>query len=126
VVRAGKTKKLKIKLGELADAGNPALAASGSTGAGAVSPLGLSVEEIDAADRERLGIDQGVRVRTSTGPAAEAGIAPGDVITRLANKPVTSVAQFSKIVDALNSGKAVPVLIVRNGTPTFRALRVPD
>lgn len=127
VVRAGKNKRLKVKIGELADAGNPFVA--GTTDGDpdtAPSRLGLTVEALTAAELERIAVSQGVRVVASEGPAAEAGIAPGDVITRLSNKPVESVSSFTRIVDGLSAGKSVPVLIVRNGTPTFRALRVPE
>ena len=89
------------------------------------SPIGLTVESISKADLKRFSLSEGVRVVASKGAAAEAGIAPGDIITRLANKSVESVAAFSKIVEGLETGKSVPVLIVRGGTPTFRALRVP-
>lgn len=127
VVRAGKSKRLKVKIGELADAGNPFVAAAaGDNSEAAPSRLGLTVEALAPADLERLGLAQGVRVVAVQGPAAEAGIAPGDVVTRLANKPVESIAAFSEIVDSLPSGKAVPVLVIRNGNPSFRALRVPE
>ena len=126
VVRAGKSKRLKIKVGELADSGNPFVASTDDAEADTTSnKVGLKVEAINAADLERLAISEGVRVVASEGAAEEAGIAPGDVITRLANKPVKSVSAFNKVVDDLSSGKSVPVLIVRNGSPTFRALRVP-
>jgi len=126
VVRAGRNKRLKVRIGELSDSGNPFVAsATGDDSETAESRIGLTVEAVPKADLERLAISQGVRVVVSTGSAEEAGIAPGDVITRLNNKPVKSVASFTKIVDGLDSGKSVPVLIVRNGTPTFRALRVP-
>ena len=126
VVRAGKSKRLKIKIGELADSGNPIVGSAGEAGPdSAPSRLGLTVEAVPAAALERLNVTQGVRVTAAQGAAAEAGIAPGDIITRLANKPVESITGFTKLVDGLESGKSVPVLIVRNGTPTFRALKVP-
>ena len=124
VVRAGKNQRLKVKIGELADAGNPFVAEADEADA-SPTRLGLSVEVITPEERERLGVPEGVRVVAAKGPAAEAGIAPGDIITRLENKPVKSVKSFLKIVDGLSAGKSVPVLIVRNGQPTFRALRVP-
>ena len=70
-------------------------------------------------------IDHGVRVVQATGPAAEAGIREGDVITRLNNQEIDTPATFSKVVDSLTSGRSVPVLIVRGQSPTFLALRVP-
>ena len=127
VVRAGKTRRLKVKIGELADTGSPLLGSSGgSGGTAAPSRLGLTVEALSNAELERLALSQGVRVVQAEGAAADAGIGPGDIITRLDNKPVESIAEFTRIVDGLAGGKSVPVLIVRNGTPTFRALRVPE
>ena len=127
VVRAGKSKRLRVKIGELTDDGNPFVASADDAPEEetAESRIGLTVESLAKSDLERLSISEGVRVTVSKGAAEEAGIAPGDVITRLNNKPVKSVASFTKIVDGLASGKSVPVLIVRNATPTFRALRVP-
>jgi len=126
VVRAGKVKRLKVKIGELSDSGNPFVASADDADEDAAeSRIGLTVEPLPKSDLERLSIGQGVRVVVSTGAAEEAGIAPGDIVTRLNNKPVESVASFSNIVDGLSSGKSIPVLIVRNGNPTFRALRVP-
>ena len=126
VVRAGKNKRLKVKIGELSDSGNPFVAGTDDVDEeSSDSPIGLTVESISKADLKRFSLSEGVRVVASKGAAAEAGIAPGDIITRLANKSVESVAAFSKIVEGLETGKSVPVLIVRGGTPTFRALRVP-
>ena len=125
IVRAGKTKKLKVRIGELADRGSPQV--------GALSPetvepsrLGLVVEELTEDERQRLGIEQGVRVVSSTGAASAANIAAGDVITMLDNKAVESLARFGEIANGLAAGKAVPVLTLRNGVPSFRALRVPE
>lgn len=126
VVRMGKSKRLKVKIGELADSGNPIIGSTGRSGPdSAPSRLGLTVEAVPAAALERLNITQGVRVVSVQGAAEEAGISPGDIITRLANKPVESITGFTSLVEGLESGKSVPVLIVRNGSPTFRALKVP-
>lgn len=125
VVREGKTKKLKVRIGELADRGSPQIGAL-TPQAAEPSRLGLVVEELAEEERQRLGIAQGVRVVNSVGAAAAASIAPGDVITMLDNKAVDSLASFNKIANGLASGKAVPVLTLRDGAPSFRALRVPE
>ena len=126
VVRAGRNKRLKVKIGELSDSGNPFIASEEpAEEETADSRIGLTVEALPKSDLERLSIPQGVRVLVANGAAEDAGIAAGDVITRLNNKPVKSVSSFSKIVAGLDSGKSVPVLIVRNGSPTFRVVRVP-
>ena len=84
------------------------------------------VEELLAEERQRLGIDQGVRVVSSTGAAAAASIAQGDIITMLDNVSIDSVAKFDEISSGLAAGRAVPLRTLRNGTASFRALRVPE
>ena len=124
VVRAGKTRRIKVRIGELADRGSQQI--------GALVPqttepsrLGLVVEDLVEEERARLGIEAGVRVVSSEGAAADASIAAGDVITMLDNKSVDTVAKFDQIADGLAAGKPVPVLTLRNGSKSFRALRVP-
>jgi serine protease Do len=85
------------------------------------------VESLDDATRERLEVDGGVVVAdVQDGPAARAGIRRGDVITRLDNEAIESVADFRAAVEDLPRGRSIPVLIVRGGVPTFLALRIPE
>jgi S1-C subfamily serine protease len=46
------------------------------------------------------------------GPAAAAGIKPGDVITAVNNTTVQSSAELSEVLAELNPGQAVPVTVV--------------
>jgi S1-C subfamily serine protease len=46
------------------------------------------------------------------GPAAAAGIKPGDVITAVNNTPVQSSAELSEVLAGLSPGQAVPVTVV--------------
>ena len=125
VVREGKEMTLNVTVGELAE--REAETASAKPRAGqAPSRIGLSVEDLPAAMAERLGISEGVRVLAADGPAAEAGIRPGDVITRLNNQEVAGVDGFQTIASGLPAGRSVPVLIIRGQVPTFLALRVPE
>lgn len=47
------------------------------------------------------------------GPAAQAGIKPGDVITAVAGKPVGNVSQLLTAVAALKPGTAAPMTVLR-------------
>ena len=47
------------------------------------------------------------------GPAAKAGIKPGDVIVAIADKPVANVAQLLASVSSLKPGAAIPFSLVR-------------
>ena len=70
--------------------------------------------------------EEGVRVVSASGPAEAAGIRSGDVIIRLNNRSIDGVSTFEDVADGLESGKSVPVLVVRGQTPRFLALRVPQ
>lgn len=92
----------------------------------APSRIGLQVEDLAEAVAERLDVSGGVRVVEARGPAAEAGITGGDVITRLNNREVVDVEAFREVVDGLPAGRSVPVLVIRGEAPRFLALRVPE
>ncbi len=63
-------------------------------------------------ERERLFVAQVAR----DGPAERAGIVPGDVIERVAGKPVVSMADFYRKVRALGeAGVTVPLTVSHNG-----------
>jgi serine protease Do len=60
-----------------------------------------------------------------TGPATQAGVRKGDIILAIDNKPVQNATQFAKTVKGLPAGKSVALLVQRNGSPTFLAIKVP-
>ncbi|MFP4138032.1 MAG: DegQ family serine endoprotease [Halomonas sp.] len=88
--------------------------------------LGISVAELQAGDRERLGIDGGVVIREvdPSGAAAGAGLRPGDVLVSVDHRPVTDPAQLASLVRELPSDRAVPVRVFRDGRSLFVALRL--
>ena len=124
LVRDGETLSLELKVGELAaleaDGQRPRLAGREN------GVLGLQVAPLNEEERSRLDIDGGVRVVDADQSALESGIRPGDIITRLNHKVVTNVEGFDAIAEDLKAGRTVPVLVLRNSSPVFLALRVPD
>jgi len=123
VMREGEEIRVTLAIGELADRSGAAVA--GFRSEGGSSRLGLSVEPVPEAARERLGITGGVRVLSATGAAEEAGIRPGDIVTRLNNREVDDPESLQAISEELPSGRSVPVLVIRGQVPTFLPLRVP-
>ncbi len=125
VVRDGEQRSVRIRVGELAPADDEIALAPGPN----VAPgrLGLRVEALAGEAAQRLGVDGGVRVAQvfDEGPAREAGIRVGDVITRLNNARVEDLTSFHDAVADLPSGRSVPVLVLRDGSPIFLPLRVP-
>ena len=124
LVRDGEVLELDIKVGELADLGEDG--ARPTVGQSSSNRLGLVVAGLTDEELARLDIPSGVRVVEVEGPAAEAEVRQGDVITRLNNESVESPAKFNEISEKLPAGRTVPVLVLRSGGPVFLALRVPD
>lgn len=124
IVRGGKEKTIRFAIGALPQ--DPSRVASAPLpGSGKTSLLGLEVVELPDSHAKQFGLDGGVVVKSVDGKSArEAGIRPGDVITNLANQPVTDVAGFRKIVGSLEKGKWVPILVNRRGAPEFLAIKV--
>jgi serine protease Do len=84
------------------------------------NPLGVVVEELDAAARDALGLKagEGVLVSRVAGRAARsAGLSPGDVVLRVGQSDTGSVAAFEAAAKALKSGDEVR-LLVRNARST--------
>ena len=87
--------------------------------------LGLAVRDLSDEERASLEVaDHGVLVsRVANGPARQAGIRAGDVILMLNNEKVSSSGDLERIVAGLPEGKAVSVLVQRQGSPIFLALK---
>jgi serine protease Do len=92
------------------------------------SLLGMEIEPLSAEERSALGLgDEGVRVAEVTdNPARAAGVRAGDVIVQFGGEPVASPDAFREQIEAAPAGRSVPVLVHREGTPVFIALRIPN
>src|SRR3954470_15161679 len=77
---------------------------------GKVSHAYLGVSSSDAK-----GAGAQIQQLTSDGPAADAGLSAGDVITAIGGKPVTDATALSALVDAHKVGDQVKVDVTRNG-----------
>ena len=122
VMREGKARDLVVTLSalEMAAAAAPAGEGRPATPEAAANPLGLEVEALDAAARSAMGLGagEGVLVSRVTGLAArQAGLAPGDVILRVGQDEVGSVAEFEAAAEGLEAGDVVR-LLVRNARST--------
>jgi serine protease Do len=56
--------------------------------------LGLAVRPLSDGEKRQLQTEHGLVVEDVTGPAARAGIQPGDVVLSMNGKPVDSVEQM--------------------------------
>ncbi len=84
--------------------------------------LGLSLEPVSPAVAKQLGLDgtEGVVVTDvdQDGPAAESGIARGDVILEINRKPVSSVADVRAALDGAGN-RSVVLLVNRRGQTSY-------
>jgi serine protease Do len=92
--------------------------------------LGVSIQEGTAELRERLGVGdrQGVVVAEAIpgGPAAAAGIQPGDFITHIGERAVASTNQLRNLVASTSVGAEVDVRLLREGEEIILRVRVGD
>jgi serine protease Do len=127
IVRDRAPKTLTVEVGGL-DADQSYSLAAGKSGGKAGGRLGVAVETLPAESLERFGINGGVVVRDITpgSVAAQAGIRVGDVITLIDTSPIKSADAFAKAVDALKAGSSVPLRLIRDGSPLFIGLKLPE
>ncbi len=96
---------------------------SNSGGQSSSNQLGLEVDSIDDDLRARLGNPDGGVVITDveSDAAYRAGVQRGDVILMINNQSVDDMGDFRDIVEDLEPGKSVVLLVFRDGNTTFRA-----
>jgi len=125
VIRNGREKTLYVKLGELPE--DEAVAQANIRSEKKITNrLGFSALDLSDRKKEELEVDGGVEVgHMVTGAASQAGVRKGDIILAIDNKTVTDLKQFEKIVNGLAAGKSVALLVQRDGSPTFLAIKVP-
>ncbi|MCU7848234.1 MAG: DegQ family serine endoprotease [Candidatus Thiodiazotropha sp. (ex Lucinoma kastoroae)] len=128
ILRNGKSKQVKVNIGELPADDKMALA---NNQAPKVSEnrLGLMVSSVSEQRRKQLRLTnrKGVLVESVTGQSArEAGIQQGDIITMINNREVEGVEQFNQRVKGLPTDKTVALLVHRDTGPIFLALHVPE
>jgi len=96
----------------------PALRAYGLLG-GSGAYLGVRIQDVDEARAEEAGLDSeyGVYLEevTEDGPAAEAGLASGDVLVAWNGERLESVAQLQRLVRETPAGREVALTAVRDG-----------
>lgn len=127
ILRKGKTKKLKVLLGELPDEGET-VASAAEPEVSKDNRLNVVVTDLTDELRNQMEIkENGVLVkRVNSGPARKAGIRRGDVILMINNKDIKDTKHFKDIVDGLPKGKSVPLLVQRRSGPVFLALKMQD
>ncbi|WP_116137054.1 DegQ family serine endoprotease [Trinickia diaoshuihuensis] len=106
-------KQVTVTLGSLGDT----KVADNGTQASEQGRLGVAVRPLTPQERNSSSLAHGLLVQQASGPAATAGIQPGDVILAVNGRPVTSVQQLREII--AKSGNSVALLIQRDNAQIF-------
>ncbi|HUL80564.1 MAG TPA: Do family serine endopeptidase [Gammaproteobacteria bacterium] len=126
VWRDGKSRDLTVKLGEQSK--GEEIASNVPVGNDGADALGLTLRGLTDQDRAELGVPADVvgALVVAVEPdsaAADKGLQPGDVITRVNQKPVTSAPAAVAALKAAKKDKSHAMLLVRRGdTQRFVAL----
>ncbi len=122
--RQERTFSLKVEELNLEAEGNSAGRRPETDDEEATAGFGLTLGNITPNIARELRLDQDVRGAVITdveqgSPAARAGLSPGNVITRVNRRPVTSAAEASRELAKVESGGTAFLLVLRGRQETF-------
>ena len=125
IMRSGKRQKIEVTIGKL-DIENIGPQSSNSPLAANGNRIGIDIVDLEDVDKRRLEVSKGVLIsQVYSGPAREAGIQRGDVLTDIDGEAVSSAEQLERLVAALPGDISIHIRIVRNKRPQYLALKVP-
>lgn len=130
ILRDGRHKTLDVTVGS-APRDPDAVSSTGSASVGmtGAKALGLTVGALGADDRKQMGLrpGEGVQITDISGEAAaQAGLRPGDVILRVDQKAIGSVADFKSATKDVKAGSTVLLLVRRGDQSSFIGVTVPE
>jgi serine protease Do len=113
VIRNGKPLSIDVAIGEMKDK----TVASAEPADRSRGKLGVVVRPLAREEQREAGVPAGLLVEQAMGPAARAGIQPGDVIVSVNGAAVSSVEQLQQIVG--KTGKKLALLVQRENNRIF-------
>lgn len=125
VWRNGSTKNLTIKVGEMPGDDAVAVQQEQDKSGKNANRLGLVLKELTNNHKKQLGVESGLLVEEVVeGVARSAGILSGDVILGINDQDIKSVEQFNNLLDKIERGRHVALLVRRGDRTTFISIRV--
>ena len=121
VWRDGKESTLKAQVAELEEK-EPVRTAARQGGGDETARLGIAVRPLTRDEKEQVETEGSLVVEEVSGPAAVAGLQPGDIILGVNGKPVTSVQQLRGAVKSQQT--TVALLVERGNAQVFIPIRI--
>jgi serine protease Do len=128
IIRRSKHQIIQVKISEL-PTDDTIVTKKGNKGTDAdANSLNVIAKDLTKEERKERGIDDhGVLVvKISVGPAQKAGVRQEDILLLINNIKIEDVAHFNKIIKDLPKGRSIPLLIQRQGSPIFLALKIDE
>lgn len=119
VWRQGKPVELTATLGDASDKTSKQTRNEEAVGKG---QLGLSLRPLEPEERREVGVAEGLVIEQARGPAAAAGVQPGDVLLAINGAPAKNIEQVRTAM--AKAGKSVALLIERDGNKIFVPVRL--
>ncbi|MFT5083212.1 MAG: serine protease Do [Lentisphaeria bacterium] len=128
IIRQCKKKVLTVKVGTKGGVKSEVAVSDGSPSGSVGGRLGVVVESVDRSLLEKMQLKGGVMVKevNSSGAAAKAGVAIGDVIAQLGFEELMDVDDFNKVVESLPKNTILPIRFFSNGQPVFRTFTLEE
>ncbi len=124
LIRNGRLENIRMLVGDLDAASSQQQLQLGSI-APIENSLGLSVTELSETEKQRLGLEHGLRITEVIGQVAQrAGLQVGDIILSLNGRNLDSLADLSEINNSLPVGSPLPLLVERDGQQSFFTIMI--
>jgi serine protease Do len=120
--RGGKQQEVPVKIALLDEHQTLTASRNGRHESDEESHLGLAVRPLQPQEKQQAETDGNLVVEHVSGPAAAAGVQPGDIILGVNGKRVKSIEELQSATKAL--GKNVALLIQRENAQIFVPLRL--
>ncbi len=127
IIRRSKHKTIQVKISEL-PTNDEVVANNNKPSEKDLNLLNIVTKDLTKDEKETLELkDHGVLVeQINQGPAQKAGIRQGDVLLLINNTKIEDTTHFNKLVKSLPKGRSIPVLVQRQGSPIFLALKIDE